>query len=66
MQSNTSYISIAVGVLAAATTCYLTYKYWAGEKIKAQPVVGARKRKVSKPLDSSRLDTLDMLNNTKV
>jgi hypothetical protein len=64
MQSNTPYISITVGILAAAATCYLTYKYWAGEKIKAQPVVGARK--VPKPLDSSRLDTLDMLDNTKV
>jgi hypothetical protein len=77
MQSNTNYFNIAIGVLVAASTCYLTYKLWGGKEDKSEPAVGSRRtikaireeRKsvaASYTLDFSRLHTLDMLVVTKV
>ena len=43
MQSHTSYMGIAMGVVAAVTTCYITYRYLTGDTDKSQPTVGMKK-----------------------
>jgi hypothetical protein len=45
--------------LAAAATCYITYKYLAGDKNKAEPMVAARKKNLPSNRINGGVRTLD-------
>jgi hypothetical protein len=47
MQSYRTELSVGLGILTAAATCFITYKYLTGEKDKYVRVVGAGGQKRS-------------------